>query len=211
MFPEGKTSGLYHTADASLWFFHAADRYIRATGDAGDPGSPAAKMLDIIDYHMKGTDFGIGVDPADGLLRQGAEGYQLTWMDAKVDDWVVTPRRGKAVEINALWYNALCVTAGWLKLRATRTGQVNSPPSRLKCMRASMRNSGRPTWATASTLSIRKAEATTRPCDPTRCLVFRCPTRFLPRTSGGAVLDIVRRELVTPVGLRSLAPSDPRL
>ena len=64
---------------------------------------------------MRGTRFGIGVDPADGLLRQGAEGYQLTWMDAKVDDWVVTPRRGKAVEINALWYNALRLLEGWLR------------------------------------------------------------------------------------------------
>ena len=64
---------------------------------------------------MRGTRFGIGVDPADGLLRQGAEGYQLTWMDAKVDDWVVTPRRGKAVEINALWYNALRLLDEWLR------------------------------------------------------------------------------------------------
>src|SRR6185436_11062346 len=63
----------------------------------------------------RGTRFGIGVDPKDGLLRQGAEGYQLTWMDAKVGDWVVTPRRGKAVEINALWYNALRLLEGWLR------------------------------------------------------------------------------------------------
>ena len=72
-------------------------------------------LRDIVDHHLRGTRFGIGVDPADGLLRQGAEGYQLTWMDAKVDDWVVTPRRGKAVEINALWYNALCLLAGWVR------------------------------------------------------------------------------------------------
>src|SRR5262249_24541612 len=66
-------------------------------------------------HHLAGTRFGIGVDPADGLLRQGAEGYQLTWMDAKVGDWVVTPRRGKAVEINALWYNALRLLAQWVR------------------------------------------------------------------------------------------------
>ena len=65
------------------------------------------QLHDIVDRIMRGTRFGIHVDPKDGLLRQGAEGYQLTWMDAKVDGWVVTPRRGKAVEINALWYNAL--------------------------------------------------------------------------------------------------------
>ena len=63
--------------------------------------------MDIVEHHLRGTHFGIHVDPEDGLLAQGAEGYQLTWMDAKVGDWVVTPRRGKAVEINALWYNAL--------------------------------------------------------------------------------------------------------
>src|SRR6185295_13518195 len=68
-------------------------------------------MIDIVEHHVAGTKFGIGMDPSDGLLRQGAEGYQLTWMDAKVDGWVVTPRRGKAVEINALWYNALISTA----------------------------------------------------------------------------------------------------
>jgi predicted glycogen debranching enzyme len=64
---------------------------------------------------VHGTRFNIGIDPADGLLRQGAEGYQLTWMDAKVGDWVVTPRRGKAVEINALWYNALKLMEKWLR------------------------------------------------------------------------------------------------
>src|ERR1700722_715754 len=69
----------------------------------------------MISNHFDGTRFGIRVDPEDGLLTQGAEGYQLTWMDAKVGDWVVTPRRGKAVEINALWYNALRLMAGWLR------------------------------------------------------------------------------------------------
>src|SRR6185369_8254945 len=72
------------------------------------------RLKEIIDYHRRGTSFGIDVDPAAGLLRQGAEGYQLTWMDAKVGDWVVTPRRGKAVEINALWYNALRLLERWV-------------------------------------------------------------------------------------------------
>ena len=71
-------------------------------------------LKDIVRHHLEGTRFGIKVDPRDGLLIQGAEGYQLTWMDAKVGDWVVTPRRGKAVEINALWYNALRLLADWL-------------------------------------------------------------------------------------------------
>src|SRR5213075_1699815 len=71
-------------------------------------------LIDIAEHHLLGTRFNIRVDPKDGLLAQGQEGYQLTWMDAKMGDWVVTPRRGKAVEINALWYNALRLLANWL-------------------------------------------------------------------------------------------------
>ena len=67
----------------------------------------------IVDHHVRGTRFGIHVDERDGLRAEGAPGYQLTWMDAKVDDWVVTPRRGKPVEINALWYNALRLMERW--------------------------------------------------------------------------------------------------
>ena len=114
MFPEGESEGLYHTADATLWFFHALDRYVHATRDEETLHELLPTMIDIVDHHVRGTRFGIGVDPRDDLLRQGADGYQLTWMDAKVDDWVVTPRRGKAVEINALWFNALHVLAQWM-------------------------------------------------------------------------------------------------
>ena len=115
MFPEGKKEGLYHTTDATLWFFHALSRYVEATGDKVTLRLILPQLLDIVEHHLKGTLFGIHVDPKDGLLTQGAEGYQLTWMDAKVDDWVVTPRRGKAVEINALWYNALRLLEGWMR------------------------------------------------------------------------------------------------
>src|SRR3954468_10738483 len=113
MFPEGQREGLYHTADASLWFFHAIERYTIATGDDDTLRKLLPVLLDIISHHLTGTRFGIRIDPADGLFTQGAEGYQLTWMDAKVGDWVVTPRRGKAVELNALWYNALCLMQTW--------------------------------------------------------------------------------------------------
>ena len=119
LFPEGERDGLYHTADATLWFFHALDRYLAATGDRETLRLLLPKLLDIVEHHLRGTRFGIGVDPQDGLLRQGQPGYQLTWMDAKVGDWVVTPRRGKAVEINALWYNALRLLAGWLQAEPT--------------------------------------------------------------------------------------------
>src|SRR5205807_2161556 len=96
-----------------LWFFHALDRYVELTRDHDTLRRIFPKLLDSIEHHLRGTRFGIGVDPKDGLLRQGAPGYQLTWMDAKVDDWVVTPRRGKAVEINGLWYNALRLVEQW--------------------------------------------------------------------------------------------------
>src|SRR5207245_7223432 len=112
-FPDGKTEGVYHTADATLWFFHALGRYLAYTGDRATLERLLPTLLDVIDHHIHGTRFGIGVDPTDGLLRQGQEGYQLTWMDAKVGDWVVTPRRGKTVEINALWYNALRLMETW--------------------------------------------------------------------------------------------------
>ena len=97
------------------------------------------KLQDIVAHHMRGTRFGIRVDPADGLLHQGREGYQLTWMDAKVGDWVVTPRRGKAVEINALWYNALRLLEHWLRqeqneVEAARLGGRGGSCSRfLQC------------------------------------------------------------------------------
>src|SRR3954452_12033638 len=114
MFPDGAREGLYHTADATLWFFHAVDRYVRVTHDHDTLRVLLPTFIEIVRCHVRGTRFGIGVDENDGLLRQGADGYQLTWMDAKVDDWVVTPRRGKAVEINALWFNALLLLQGWI-------------------------------------------------------------------------------------------------
>src|SRR4029079_15264748 len=97
------------------WYFHAIEKYLAATGDRDTLLQLLPKLMGIVDCHVCGTHFWIAVDQTDGLLRQGQEGYQLTWMDAKVGHWVVTPRRGKAVEINALWYNALRLTEGWVR------------------------------------------------------------------------------------------------
>src|SRR4029077_13928865 len=111
-FPDGGDMPEYNTADGTLWMFIAAKRYMDAGGDTAflrDKFYPAAK--DILNWHKHGTWYGIGVDPSDGLLRAGGPGTQLTWMDAKVGDWVVTPRHGKPVEINALWYSNLRVMA----------------------------------------------------------------------------------------------------
>src|SRR5436190_11386104 len=115
MFPDGAKEGKYHTADATLWFFHALNRYLECTKDRNTLKSLLPGLIDIVERHLRGTKFNIHVDPNDGLLVEGKKGYQLTWMDAKMGDWVVTPRRGKAVEINALWYNALALLSQWLR------------------------------------------------------------------------------------------------
>src|SRR4029077_7343497 len=91
-----------HTADATLWFFHALHRYVEHCRDKATLELLLPILKDIVGHHLEGTRFGIKVDPHDGLLTQGAEGYALTWMDAKVGDWVVTPRRGKAVDQRTL-------------------------------------------------------------------------------------------------------------
>jgi predicted glycogen debranching enzyme len=96
-----------------LWYFHAIARYVEVTGDRSILAQLFPVLASIVEHHIAGTRFNIHVDPADGLLAAAAEGYQLTWMDAKVDGWVVTPRRGKPVEIQALWYNALKLMAAW--------------------------------------------------------------------------------------------------
>src|SRR5207253_10998132 len=101
----------YNTADGTLWFLHAVGRHLDRTGDADLGAELAPSIHDVIDWHVRGTRYGIRVDPADQLLEQGADGYALTWMDARVDGVPVTQRSGKAVEVNALWVNGLAVAA----------------------------------------------------------------------------------------------------
>ena len=116
LFPEGEKRGALPHGRRHLWFFHALDRYLAATGDRETLPlllPTLRRRSSTITCAARGS--ASASIPTDGLLRQGAPGYQLTWMDAKVDDWVVTPRRGKAVEINALWYNALRLLEGWLR------------------------------------------------------------------------------------------------
>ena len=209
MFPEGKTSGLYHTADASLWFFHAADRYYRATEDIETLEVLLPKLTEIIEWHCNGTDFGIGIDPDDGLLHQGAEGYQLTWMDAKVDDWVVTPRRGKAVEINALWYNALCVAAGWSEMVGDKA-RANHLSDLAARTYASFNEKF---WSADLGYCydvVDKSDGGNDPSlRPNQILSISLPHPVLAEDKWHPVLTIVREQLLTPMGLRSLAPNDP--
>ena len=110
-FPEADAVPEYNTVDATLWWFHALDRYVAATGDLDLAREQLPLLIDVVEWHLRGTRYGIVVDPADGLLLAGEPGVQLTWMDARVGDRVVTPRHGKPVEVQGLWYNALGVLA----------------------------------------------------------------------------------------------------
>jgi len=204
LFPEGKNEGLYHTADATLWFFHALDRYVTVTGDTETLHTLLPKLVEVIDAHLRGTHFGIGVDAADGLLRQGAEGYQLTWMDAKVDGWVVTPRRGKAVEINALWYNALRLAEEWSKATENEEQAKNLAAHAERARTAFNRRF----WSEALgyLFDVVDGEHGDDPaCRPNQVLSISLKYPVLDEARWSAVLDKVRNELLTPVGLRSLA------
>jgi predicted glycogen debranching enzyme len=208
MFPEGKKQGLYHTADATLWFFHAIDRYVEASGNLLILNSLIPKLVDIIDHHVKGTRFGIGVDPRDGLLKQGAEGYQLTWMDAKVGDWVVTPRRGKAVEINALWYNALKLLEGWMR---DGRGDAAARPYERWAEQARQSFNARFWHEPGGYLyDVVDGESGDDPaCRPNQLFAISLKHPVLDPARWPAVVGVVRKKLLTPVGLRSLAPGHP--
>ena len=123
-FPDSGEAPEYNTIDATLWMFHAIDLYLKATDDWSLLNELFLTLSDIIDRHIEGTIYNIGVDPADGLLHGGTSGVQLTWMDAKVGEWVVTPRHGKPVEVNALWYYALSCMESWASAVCSRCEQV---------------------------------------------------------------------------------------
>ncbi len=208
MFPEGKTSGLYHTADATLWFFHALHRYIQKTGDQHLLDQMLPKLVDIVGHHLRGTLFNIHVDPADGLLSQGQEGYQLTWMDAKVDGWVVTPRRGKAVEINALWYNALCLLEGWLR-DANREDQASGIAQHAaRCRESFNKRFWNDKTGYLYDVVDQESGGDDPACRPNQIFAISLEHPVLNENRWVPVLSVVKERLLTPVGLRSLAPGE---
>jgi predicted glycogen debranching enzyme len=215
LFPEGDREGLYHTADATLWFFHALHRYLQATNDRETLRLLLPKLLDIVDHHLRGTRFGIGIDPDDGLLRQGAEGYQLTWMDAKVDDWVVTPRRGKAVELNALWYNALRLLERWAREELASNGEETARSLAHHAERCRESFNRRFWYAEGGYLyDIVDGEVDGQPgddpaCRPNQVFAISLDHPILDPERWEPVLRVVTERLLTPVGLRSLAPGHP--
>ncbi len=208
LFPEGEQQGLYHTADASLWFFHALGRYLRATNDRGTLRYVLPKLIAIADAHLEGTRFGIHVDQRDGLLTQGEQGYQLTWMDAKVGDWVVTPRRGKAVEINALWFNALSLLARWLG----EEGEHARADTYARHAARAEASFNQRFWNPRRNclFDVVDGERGDDPAlRPNQVFAVSLDYPVLAKERWASVLQTARETLVTPVGLRSLAPGEP--
>ncbi len=211
MFPEGNNAGLYHTADATLWFFHALSRYLKATNDRETLRILLPTLGRIVDAHFRGTHFNIHVDPVDGLLTQGQDGVQLTWMDAKVGDLVVTPRRGKAVELNALFYNALRLYERWLREAG------DDPGAEVLAAHAARAEESfnRRFWIEKAGYcydvvdGFDNHEGTPKDDDafrPNQLLAISLDHPILQPDRWASVVDLSREKLLTPVGLRSLAP-----
>ena len=208
-FTDGGGGADYNTVDAALWYFHAIHQYASLSGDwafATDEMLPV--LQDILTHHIQGTDYGIGVDPADGLLRAGQPGVQLTWMDAKVGDWVVTPRIGKPVEINALWHNALCVTADLAK-RGGRDDAAAEYGTRAAQAKASFAQAF---WnpETSSLFDVigpdGQPDASIR---PNQIFAVSLPFPVLEGDQARGVVEQVQKTLLTPYGLRTLSPDSP--
>jgi glycogen debranching enzyme len=206
-FPDSGETPEYNTADATLWMFQAVRQWLQAGGDRDFLDGqffPAAKQ--IIEWHRRGTWFGIGVDPQDHLLRAGTPGTQLTWMDAKVGDWVVTPRQGKPVEINALWHGALSLMAKWgAELGDPLAGEYLAEA---RLVTSSFRHLF---WNVERNClyDVLTNQGPVKKIRPNQIFAVSLPYNLLERARQQAVVRIVEQELLTPAGLRTLEPSDP--
>jgi len=205
-FPDGGQAPEYNTADATLWYVEAIRAYHAATGDDGLLKDLYPMLESILAWHRDGTRYGIRQDPADGLLAAGEPGVQLTWMDAKVGDWVVTPRIGKPVEINALWYNALVAIAGFARRLRRPAEELDTQAARVATgfERFWNRHDG---WCFDVLDGPDGNETALR---PNQILAVSLPASALPPARRRAVVDACARHLLTSYGLRSLAPFDAR-
>ena len=207
-FPDAGETPEYNTVDATLWFFEAARAYLSYTGDlefVRNELYPA--FADIIAWHVRGTRYGIKVD-SSGLLSSGEPGVQLTWMDAKVGDWVVTPRRGKPVEVQALWYNALCIMDDLAQLLGDETGQ-----KRYRNMATVASWSfNRLFWNenTGCLYDVTNGAPPDPSVRPNQIFAVSLTHSMLSAERCKSVVEKVQEHLLTPYGLRSLAPSDPQ-
>jgi predicted glycogen debranching enzyme len=205
-FPDQGETPEYNTVDASLWYLEAIRAY-HAEQPAGDTALlrelyPA--MQEIVDWHRRGTRYGIRVDPADGLLASGEEGVQLTWMDAKVGDWVVTPRTGKVVEINALWYNGLRVVADVARKLGEPAAEYEGPAGQVQASFGRFWNDELG-YCYDVIDGPGGDDASLRPNQLLAVSLHHSP---LDHARQRAVVDVCARHLLTSHGLRSLAPGD---
>ena len=204
-FPDSGESPEYNTADATLWMFQAMRHWLAAGGSQTflkDRFYPAAK--EIIAWHRRGTHHDIGVDPEDHLLSAGKPGSQLTWMDVKIGDWVVTPRHGKPVEINALWHGALTLAAEWGELLGDRTDFRDEAQRVQNSFRAKFWNEKR-----NCLFDVLAPEGPVEKIRPNQIFAVSLPHALLETPRQQAIVRIVERELLTEVGLRTLERSDP--
>ncbi len=206
-FPDDGEEPEYNTVDATLWFFVAIYRYLVYSGDREFVDRELVPVLrDILEWHDRGTRYGIAVAD-DGLLAAGEPGVQLTWMDAKVGDWVVTPRQGKAVEINALWYNALRILAE-LESHFGRPDRARSLATRAEGVR---RTFCRTFWFEDGKYlhDVIGAAGPDSSLRPNQIFALSLPFPLLSKARAKCVLARVEQALLTPVGLRSLSADHP--
>jgi len=208
-FSDRQSTPEYNTVDGSLWFFVAAHSYIDNTADKSFLEQilfPAA--MDILGWHMRGTFYGIQIDASDHLLSAGEEGTQLTWMDAKVGDYVVTPRIGKPVEINALWFNALQISSHWAKLldKSEIAAQLTHEAEAVRVSFAAKFWNGE-RGCLYDVLTTSGPDSSLR---PNQLFALSLPYPLLDRAQASSVIQVVQEVLLTPNGLRTLEPSDPR-
>ncbi len=204
MFPEAGQTPEYNSVDAALWFFEAVRQYYTATKDTVLLRELFPVLAEIVDWHMRGTRHGIHMNPDDGLLTAGEPGVQLTWMDAKIGDCVVTPRMGKPVEVNALWYNALVSLTEMARLFAR-------PTSMYETMAKRVRGSFQRFWNAAAGYCFDVLDGPTgndAALRPNQIFAVSLPESPLEPEQQRAVVDVCARHLLTSHGLRSLAPED---
>ena len=207
-FPDAGETPEYNTVDATLWFFEAARAYLAYTGDRDFVQNELYPVFaDIIAWHVRGTRYGIKVD-SSGLLSSGEPGVQLTWMDAKVGDWVVTPRRGKPVEIQALWYNALCIMDDLARAFGDEAGQ-----KRYRNMATVASWSfNRLFWNenTGCLYDVTNGAPPDPSIRPNQIFAVSLTHIMLSPDRAKSVVEKVQEHLLTPYGLRTLAPTDPQ-
>ncbi|MBS1253688.1 MAG: hypothetical protein MAG451_02741 [Anaerolineales bacterium] len=204
-FPEAGETPEYNTVDATLWYFEAIRAYHAATEDDDVLRELFPVLHDIVDWHQRGTRYDIHVDPADGLLYAGEAGVQLAWMDAKVDDWVVTPRIGKPVEINALWYNALRIMVDFSCRLGERAEEYAAAADQVEAGFARFWNE-EAGYCYDVLDGPAGDDASLR---PNQLFAVSLPHSPLDARQQQAVVDACARELLTSHGLRSLAPEAP--